>query len=74
MSTVKSFVTNKGCISNDFISVEKDGNLISNKKELVELFNQKYVNIVEDSSGKKPSSLGDCLNASQNNLPLKKSY
>ena len=73
-STVKPFVTNKGCISNDFISVEKDGNLISNKKELVELFNQKYVNIVEDSSGKKPSSLGDCLNASQNNLPLKKSY
>ena len=73
-STVKPFVTNKGCISNDFISVEKDGNLISNKKELVELFNQKYVNIVEDSSGKKPSSLGDCLNTSQNNLPLKKSY
>ena len=73
-STVKPFVTNKGCISNDFISAEKDGNLISNKKELVELFNQKYVNIVEDSSGKKPSSLGDCLNASQNNLSLKKSY
>ena len=31
-STVKPFITNKGCISNDFISVEKDGDLISNGK------------------------------------------
>ena len=53
---------------------KKTNKLISNKKELVELFNQKYINIVENSSGKKPSSLGDCLNASQDNLPLKKSY
>ena len=33
-STVKLFLTNKGCISNDFISVEKDGDLISKEKEL----------------------------------------
>ena len=52
--TVKPFLTSKGCISNDFISVEKDGDLISNEKELVELFNQNYINIVENSSGKKP--------------------
>ena len=70
-STVKPFLTNKGCISNDFISVEKDGDLISNGKELVELFNQNYIKIVENSSGKKPSSLGDCLNASQDKLTVK---
>ena len=69
-STVKPFLTNKGCISNDFISVEKDGDLISNEKELVELFNQDYINIVENSSRKKPSSLGDCLNASQDDHPI----
>ena len=34
-STVKPFLTNKGCISNDFESVDKDGDLISNEKELV---------------------------------------
>ena len=51
-STVKPFLTNKGCISNDFISVEKDGNLISNEKELVELCNQNYISIVENSPGK----------------------
>ena len=65
-STVKPFFTNKGCISNNFVSVEKDGDPISNEEELVELFNQNYINIAENFSGKKPSSLGDSLNASQN--------
>ena len=57
-STVKPFLTNKVGIVNDFISAEKDGDLASNEKEIVELFNQNYINIVEDSSGKKSSSLG----------------
>ena len=70
LSTVKPFLTNRGCISNDFISVEKDGDLISNEKELVELFNQNYINIVETSSRKKSSSHGDCLNASQDELTV----
>ena len=47
-STANPFLTNKGCTSNDVISVEKDGDLISNEKELVELFIQKYMNIVEN--------------------------
>ena len=37
----------------------------------MELFNQNYINIVENSSGKKPSSLGDFLNASQDELTVK---
>ena len=37
----------------------------------MELFNQNYINIVENSSGKKPSSLGDCLNASQDEITVK---
>ena len=41
------------------------------EKELVELFNQNYRNIVENSSGKKPLSLGDCLNTSQDELTVK---
>ena len=70
-STVKPFLTNKGSISIDFISVEKDGDLTSNEKEAVELFNQNYINIVENSIGKKPSLLGDCLNVSQDELTIK---
>ena len=64
-NTAKSFLNNEGCIS-----VEKDGDLISNEKELVELFNENYTSIVENCSGKKPPSLGDCLNASQDKLLL----
>ena len=37
----------------------------------MELFNQNYINIVENSSGKKPPSFGDCLNASQDKLTVK---
>ena len=70
-STVKPFLTNKGCISNDFISIEKDGELISNKKELVERFNENCINIVENTSGTKPSSLGNCLNKSSDELTVK---
>ena len=71
MQYCQVFLTNKGCISNDFISVEKDGDLISNEKELVKLFNQNCINIVENSSGKKPSSLRDCLNVSQDEITFK---
>ena len=70
-STAKPFLTNKGCISNDFISTEKDGELISNEKELVEPFNENYINIVENTSGTKPSSLGNCSNKSCDEMTVK---
>ena len=50
--TVKPFLTNNCCISNDFIGIENEGNLICNEQELAELFNEHYINIVEKSSGK----------------------
>ena len=37
----------------------------------MELFNPNYINIVENSSGKKSSLLGDCLNTSQDELTVK---
>ena len=71
MEYCQTFLTNKGCIPNDFICVEKDGGLISNEKELAKLFNQNYINILENSPGKKPLSLGDSFNASQDELTVK---
>ena len=50
--TVKPFLTNNGCISNDFIGIENEGNLICNEQELAEVFNEHYINIVGKSSGK----------------------
>ena len=58
--TVKPFLTNKSCMTNDCISIEKYGDIVRDEKVLVELFNENYINIVEISSGKNPSSLGNC--------------
>ena len=55
--TVKLFLTNEGCMTNDCISIEKDGDIVRDEKVLVELFNENYINIIEISSRNKPSSL-----------------
>ena len=64
------FLTNNGCISNDFIGIENEDNLICNGQELVELFKE-HLNIVEKSSGKKPQSLGNSSDASQDTMTVK---
>ena len=69
--TVKPFLTNNGCISNDFIGIENEGNLICNEQELVELFNEHYINTVEKSSSKKLLSLGNSSDASQDIITVK---
>ena len=56
--TVKPFLTNNGCISNDSIGTENVSKLICNEQELVELFNERYINIIEKSSCKKPCHKG----------------
>ena len=53
-NTIKPFLTNKGHISsNDIVLIEKDS-IITEEKKLVELFNNHYINIVQNSSGMKP--------------------
>ena len=41
--TVKPFLTNKGCMTNDCINSEKDGDIVRDEKVLVELFNEKNI-------------------------------
>ena len=52
---VKPFLTNKGIVGSDFISIKKDVRFIDNVKELVEMFNSHYVNIVENITGIPPT-------------------
>ena len=62
---VKPFLTNKGTFSNDFITIEDKDRFIDDEKELVELFNNHYINIVEKTSGKPPEySFGNYENNS----------
>ena len=70
--TVKPFLTNKGCMENACISIEKDGDIVRDEKVLVELFNENYINIVDISSGKKSLSLGNCEDSAQNDAAVDK--
>ena len=51
---VKPFLSNKGGLTSSDISLVKNETLVTDDKELTEIFNDHYVNIVEKSSGKKP--------------------
>ena len=54
--TVKPFLTNKGCMSNDFISV-KNGDAFKDKEsELLEILNIHYINTVDKTSGVQPEN------------------
>ena len=70
--TVKPFLTNKGCMTNDCINIKKDGDIVRDDKELVELFNENCINIVEISSENKPSSLGNCDDSAQDDATVDK--
>ena len=70
--TVKPFLTNKGCMKNDCIGTEKDGDTVRDEKVFVELFNENYITIVEISSGNKASSLGNCEDSAQNDATVDK--
>ena len=59
--TVKPILTNKGGTSGDVIILEENGKLISNEKEIVEIFNDHYINIVETTTGHTPLSIGNPL-------------
>ena len=58
----KAFLTNKGCFSEDQISIKVNDELVTDAKILTELFNKHCINKAEKSSGTKPSSSGDTAN------------
>ena len=43
-------------MTNGCTNIAKDGGIVRDGKVLVELFNENYINIIELSSGNKPSS------------------
>ena len=61
-NVLKPFLTNKGSFSEDQLSIEISNQLVTDEKTLADTFNEHYINIVEKSSGQKPTSLGDSSN------------
>ena len=54
---MKPFLTNKGNLENAEIKLQDKGNIVSDQSVLVKTFNEHYVNLVEKSCGKKPTSI-----------------
>ena len=55
--TIKPFITNKNGLNNNSIILNKDNKIITQEKELVNIFNDHYINIVERSTGIAPTSI-----------------
>ena len=64
-NTVKPFLTNKRFLTNDNITLENEGEIIKDKETLANLFNSYYINIVENTSGIKPETLGNPENVDE---------
>ena len=58
---VKPFLSNKGGLGGSDISLVKNNAIVTEDKELTEIFNDHYINIVEKSSGVKPCSTADTV-------------
>ena len=56
---VKPFLSNKGVLAGTDISLVKDDKIVTDDHDLCEIFNDHYINIVENTSGKKPSSIAN---------------
>ena len=56
------FFPNKNLLSDDHILVNDKGKIVDNEVKLGKLFNTYFINAVEDTMGKAPTSLADSSN------------
>ena len=56
-NTVKPFLTSKGFIHNDNISIDINGNIVEDEEKETKEFNSYYINIAKITSGKPPMKL-----------------
>ena len=62
-NTIKPLMTNKGSFNGNKIILEENGNMIYDEKTLVEIFNEYYINIVENTTNVPSVSIGNQLNS-----------
>ena len=56
---VRPFISNKGQIENSDITLAENEHIITDTNEIVDIFNNYYINIVELTSGKAPSNVAN---------------
>ena len=70
-NTVKPFLTSKGFLHNDNISININGNIVEDEQKLTKEFNSYYINIAKITSGKPPIKLENNLDYINNSLITK---
>ena len=70
-NTVKPFLTYKGFLTNDNISIKVKDDLVTDKPKLANLFNLHYINIVENTSGVPPVIQENPNNPNEDNTTVK---
>ena len=58
---IKPFMTNKGMIASNDITLIEGKNVITDEYEISRTFNKHYIDIVEKSCGKTPNKIGTIL-------------
>ena len=58
---IKPFMTNKGMIASNNITLIEGKNVITDEYEISQTFNKHYINIAEKSCGNKPNKIGTTL-------------
>ena len=71
-NTVKPFLTSKGFLHNDNISININGNTVEDEQKLTKEFNSYYINIVKTTSGKPPIKLENNLDYINDSLITKR--
>ena len=72
--TIKPFLTNKGFIENNKITLLNGETVIDNDQNISEIFNNHYINIVEKSGKIKPNPLSASSNNSKLLVRIKNSF
>ena len=65
---MKPFLTYKGCLENNDIVFVDTEEMITNDEILAKPFNEHYLNIVEHSSGFKPSKMSFSVESTNNHF------
>ena len=71
-NTVKPFLTTKGFLSNENITIKHKDKIVINNSKLAHLFNSHYINIVENTSGMPPENIGNPECKSDDHLTVEK--
>ena len=66
----KPYFTNKGGLTNNDIMLFEKGKLVTEEEDIVEIFNDHYINIVEKTSGLKPKDVRNEIGKNRTNTEI----